>query len=178
MFFIAAIDIAIPVAGVVDGTLLVLATGAPQHAWRVAFLAAAGSVLGMLALFLAARKGGQAYLARHVLGRQAAVLRNWFHRYGLLTLFSSAVVPIIPTPLKVFVVCAGASGVSATSFLGTLFAARLIRYFTLAWLATEMHGNALPYLKEHAWHLAAVAMGFFLAPLAVARWMDRRRLSK
>ncbi len=104
MFFIAAIDTAIPVAGVVDGTLLVLATGVPEQAWLVALLAAAGSVLGMLALFLAARKGGEAYLARHTLAPRAALLRNWFHRYGLLTLFSSAVVPIVPTPLKVFVI--------------------------------------------------------------------------
>jgi membrane protein YqaA with SNARE-associated domain len=143
------------VAGVVDGTLLLLVKGAPEQTWRVAFLAAAGSVLGMLALFLAARKGGGAYVARHALGRRAAVLRNWFHRYGLLTLFSSAVAPIIPTPLKVFVICAGASGVDTGSFLWTLFVARMVRYSSLAWLATEMRGNALPYLKPHGWHLMA-----------------------
>ncbi len=52
-----------------------------------------------------------------------------------------------------------------------------MRYSSLAWLAMEMRGNALPYLKAHGWYLAAAGLGFFLVPLAVARWIDQRRQS-
>ncbi len=175
MFVVAAIDSAIPVAGIVDGMLLVLSAGAPEQAWLLAVLASVGSVLGTTVLFWIARRGGEAYLARHTVSARGARFRQWFQHYGLLTVFSAAVVPIIPTPLKLFIICAGASGVSPGAFVATMLAARLPRYFSLAHLGRQMRGDALSYLKAHGWHLAGIAVGVFLALFLAVRWMDRRR---
>ena len=67
-------------------------------------------------LFFIARKGGEAYLHRHTLSAAARNLRAWFFEYGLLTVFVPAFVPVIPMPVKIFILSAGALGVSPLTF--------------------------------------------------------------
>ncbi len=46
--------------------------------------------------------------------------RQWFQRYGLVTVFIPAVVPFIPLPLKVFVVSAGVLHTGLAQFLAVM----------------------------------------------------------
>jgi membrane protein YqaA with SNARE-associated domain len=157
VLILAALDSAgIPLPGGVDALLLLVSVMRPGTAWMAAFAAIAGSLAGNLFLFSLARKGGEAYLARHTVSPRGRRLRSWFQRYGLITVFIPAFLPI-PLPLKVPVLCAGALGVSRAAFLGTLAAARIPRYFGLAWLAVQMGTNAGEWLRSHAWHIVAFA---------------------
>jgi membrane protein DedA with SNARE-associated domain len=105
-------------------------------------------------------------------------LRAWFHEYGLLTVFVPAFVPIIPLPLKIFIISAGALEESPVTFSLVLLAARVPRYLFLAWLGTRLGANTIPYLRQHIWGLALLACALFAALYFVVRFVHDRRLSR
>jgi membrane protein YqaA with SNARE-associated domain len=146
----------------VDVVLTVVAAANPAMAYVSASLATAVSVVGCLILFWLARKGGELYLQRHTAGAKARTLTLWFQRYGLATVFVTALSPI-PLPTKVFIVCAGASGVHVAPFVLVVLAARALRYFGLAYLGSHYGADSFPWVKTHAWYIAAGALGLFVA---------------
>ncbi len=157
----------------VDALVVLLAAVHGSSAIAGATMAVTGSVLGSLILFAIARKGGDVYLTRHTVSRRAQLLRRWFARYGLLTIFVPALIPI-PMPLKVFVISAGALGIRAILFTAVLTVARIVRYFGLALLAMELGDQTLPYLKHHLIELFIIA-GVILATLYLLIWWLERK---
>ncbi len=175
VFFLAILDGAgVPLVGGVDALLVWVAVTNPAAAYMSAATAVAGSMIGSLFLFMLARKGGEAYLSRYTSRPRGARLRNWFLEYGLLTVFVPALVPI-PMPMKIFVLSAGALGVKPWLFSIVLLAARILRYFFLAWLGLQLGYQTLPYLKHHVWQLCAVAAGLFVVLYLSIKFIDRRR---
>jgi len=166
----------IPIVGGVDA--LVVAVSAIDHrqAFGAATAAIVGSVTGSLVLFYLARKGGEAYLHRHTLSTRGRHLRAWFLEYGLLTVFVPAFVPVIPMPVKIFILSAGALGVSPLRFLIVLTAARIPRYFFLAWLGTRLGADTLPYLRQHLWQLSLLALGLFVVLYFVVTYLHNRSI--
>jgi membrane protein YqaA with SNARE-associated domain len=175
VFFVAIIDSAgIPMIAGVDALVVVIASLHPAQGYIAAATATAGSMLGNLLLFFIGRKGGEVYLARHTRTRRGERLHAWFIEYGLLTIFVPAAV-VVPLPLKVFVLCAGALGVGPRRFATVLLAARLPRYFFLAWLGTRLGKNTIPYLRHHAWELGLFAVLLFAALYIAIRLLHRHK---
>lgn len=170
---LAAIDSAgVPLPEGVDLLLVSVAVLDPSNAYLAATLAVIGSVVGNMVLFYLARKGGQAYLERKASSEKAIRLRRWFQRYGLLTVFIPALVPI-PLPTKVFVLCAGALGVRPLMFALTILLARIPRYFGMAWLGAKVGEHSLDYLRAHMWELCAFAAGLFVFLYLLIKLRDR-----
>jgi len=141
----------------VDALLIGVAIVSPSQAYLAALLATVGSVAGNYFLFGLARKGGEAYLDSKTESGRARKFREWFQRYGMITVFIPALVPILPLPLKVFVLSAGALGVNRRTFLLTIFAARVPRFLAMAYLGAQLGENSMQWLQEHVWVLVAVA---------------------
>ncbi len=160
--------------GGVDALVVVVAAANHSVAWTAAGAAVMGSLVGSLVLFYIARKGGEAYLARYTSGGRGARFKGWFEHYGLVTVFVPAAVPI-PLPMKVFVLSAGAMEVSPASFCTVLLAARIPRYFILAWLGTKLGPQTLPFLKSHIGWLVLIAVVLCLFLVGAIRLIDRRR---
>jgi membrane protein DedA with SNARE-associated domain len=174
VFAMAVLDSAgIPLPTGVDAVVVLTAITNPGLAWLTAFLAVVGSAIGCMLLFYVARKGGQAYLERHAHSPRALQFRSWFGHYGLLTVFIPVLVPI-PLPVKVFVLSAGALGVRPRSFLLTVLAARIPRYFGLAWLGMRLGQDSMPWLRSHVWHLVGFSAVLFVALFLAIRWRGRR----
>jgi membrane protein YqaA with SNARE-associated domain len=170
---LSAIDSAgVPLPDGVDVLLVSVSVLDPPRAYLAATLAVIGSLIGNIALFYAARKGGQAYLERKASSEKAMKLRGWFKRYGLLTVFIPALVPI-PLPTKVFVLCAGALGVKPLGFCVTILLARIPRYFGMAWLGAQVGEHSLEFLRTHMWELAAFAAGLFAFLYLLIKLRDR-----
>ncbi len=110
--------------GGVDALIVLMAVMNRTQAYLAAFTAIVGSLVGSLILFMIARKGGVEYHRHHTSTGRGAKLRAWFHEYGLLTVFVPAFVPIIPLPLKIFIISAGALEESPVTFSLVLLAAR------------------------------------------------------
>jgi membrane protein YqaA with SNARE-associated domain len=175
LLILAALDSAgIPIPAAVDALLMVLAANAPGTAYFSAAMAVAGSLCGSMFLFFVARKGGEKYLEKHTIGERGKKLRQWFQHYGLLTVFISAISPI-PMPMKLFVISAGALGVSPRSFFLTILAARVPRYGALAYLGSQLGTEAGTYLKSHVWQIGGVLALLFVVLFGCVKVMDRRR---
>ncbi len=176
VLILAVLDCAgIPVVGGVDALLIFVSITAPQSAYTSAGMAVLGSLIGSLFLFFIARKGGEAYLDKYTASPQGARLKRWFLEYGLLTVFVPAGVPIIPMPLKVFILSAGALGVGPIVFTVVLLAARVIRYYAIAYLALQLGNQTLPYLRHHICQLLAIAVAVFATLYLLIRFADKRR---
>ena len=168
----------IPLTVGVDALIILLSARKPELAPVLAGLAVLGSCAGNLTLFHIARKGGQRLLKAEAPEGQQQRFRRWFNRYGLLTVFIPALIPI-PMPMKFFVACSGALGIRAFWFLFTVVIARLLRYGGEAYLGVQMGEHSVGYLAEHRWDLLifAVALGLTLYLLVriSERWSAARR---
>jgi len=152
----------IPLVGGVDGLVVFVSALDHSQAYWAAASAIAGSFIGSFFLYYLARKGGEAYLHRHTLSARGAHLRAWFQEYGLLTVFVPAFVPVIPLPVKIFILSAGALGVRPLTFTLVLIVARIPRYVFLAWLGTRLGADTLPYLRHHLWEFILLAAVLFV----------------
>ena len=176
IFGLALLDsMGVPLPSASDLVLLGVAiksVDTPSVAYFTAFMALAGSLIGNIILFQGARHG------RRLMSRTDATpgkFQVWFRRYGLLTVFVPAVVPIVPLPLKVFVISAGAFHTPFARFVAVIFVARVIRYFGMAYLALQLGADAQGFLVRHGWTLVGIALGVAFALYWAMRWSERRR---
>jgi len=175
VFFLAVLDsCGVPMPAAMDLLLMFVAYKSPDRAYFTAAMATIGSLGGNLTLFFAARHGVRRFFKAPAPGKPGK-FRAWFDRYGLVTVFIPTLVPILPLPLKVFVVSAGVMRTPVAQFVGVIVVARVIRYFGEAYLATRLGLGAQEYLRRNAWTLAAVAVGLALAMGLLLRLAERRR---
>ncbi|HUI76409.1 MAG TPA: VTT domain-containing protein, partial [Bryobacteraceae bacterium] len=161
LLLLAFLDSAgIPLPNGLDAYLIFLAVKDPAGAYRYAAISVAGSVIGNVALFLAARRGGRRFMERTEPGRGER-FRRWFERFGLVTIFVPALMPV-PMPLKFFVISAGALRTRFVAFLVVILAARIPRYFGEAWLGIKLGQGSTAFLKQHLWHFIIAAIALFI----------------
>lgn len=168
----------VPLPAAID-TLLVgfsaTSVHSPQMAYFTALLAVLGSMGGNVALFLAARQGNRMFSKGDPPSGKTKRFREWFHRYGLLTVFVPAIVPFVPLPLKVFVISAGAFHTPISRFVVVVVIARVIRYFSLAYLGLQLGLDAKGFFMRNAWTLAGGALALSLLLVMLMRMLERRR---
>lgn len=162
----------VPVAAVFDALLIVIAVERPSVAWWCAALAVVGSTAGNVILFHISRRGGRQFLAKAASEGRAMRFRAWFLRFGLLTVFIPALIPI-PMPMKLFVITAGALGTPLAEFLGVVILARIIRYFGEVWLGVVLGHESSRFLKTHVWQFTASAVGLFAVLYGLMVWRHR-----
>ncbi|MBZ5728632.1 MAG: VTT domain-containing protein [Acidobacteriia bacterium] len=176
IFFLGVIDsVGVPLPAAMDGLLILVAVKSPNRAYFTALMAVLGSTAGNVALFLAARYGMRRFIKGDPPPGTRQKFQSWFQRYGLLTVFVPAVVPVIPIPLKVFVISAGALHTSLGRFLAVIVVARIIRYFGEAYLGIQLGADAENFLRRNAWTLVGIALALTLAMYWLIRLSDRRR---
>ena len=139
-----------------------------------AALATGASTLGCYALYLAARKGGEALL-RRVHARTAQRALAAIRRYGILAVIVPAILPP-PLPFKVFVILAGASSIPAGSFLFAVVCGRGFRYGVEALLAYRYGESAMQYISQNVGRLSIwAAVSVTVVGVALIVWRRRRR---
>lgn len=175
LIFAAVESAGIPSPGGTDALLLVLAIARPQEAMLCAALATVGSLIGSLIFYEITRKGGEKFLMKYTSGAHGTRFREWFARYGLITIFIPALLPIPILPFKVFAACAGVMSVPRRRLMVVLALGRIPRYFALAYLGQQLGENSTAWLKDHLWHLLVLAVGIAIALYLLVRWVDARR---
>jgi membrane protein DedA with SNARE-associated domain len=180
VFVLSIVDsMGVPLPAAMDALVLGVAVGSvgnPMHAYATAVLAVLGSTGGNVFLFHAAQQGGKLF-RREGSPKRRQRFQEWFHRDGLLTVFVPAVTPIVPLPLKVFVISAGALRIRFTRFLAVIVAARSIRYFGLTYLGLQFGAGAETVLRRHGYALAG-ALGVILGAfyLSIRYYRNRREV--
>lgn len=140
------------------------------------FMATAGSVLGCLALYYVARKGGEAFLLKQFKAHHVEGGRKLLQKYGLLVVIVPALLPP-PAPFKIFVLLAGAVAIPVWQFTAAVFIARFVRYGAEGLLAVYYGDAAGLYLKAHAREAGLWLSGLALAGgLVWIAWQKRKRV--
>jgi membrane protein DedA with SNARE-associated domain len=138
-------------------------------------MAVLGTAGGSITLFLAVRHGRRLFLKSEPPPGRRQRFERWFDRYGMLTVFIPAVVPVLPLPLKVFVVSAGALKTPFSKFLAVILLARVIRYFGEAYLGILLGEDAQTFLARHIWLILGIALALAGAAYVVIGMIGRRR---
>ena len=162
VFLLSVIDsMGVPLPAAMDALVIGVAatsTDTPQRAYFTALMAVLGSAGGNIALFMAAQHGRKLFSKGDPQPGRSQKFQQWFHRYGLVTVFVPAVTPILPLPLKVFVISAGALRTRLSRFLAVILLARILRYFGLAYLGLQLGADAQGFLQRNGWTLTGIAL--------------------
>ncbi len=129
VFGIAFVDAAfmgIPMDPVVAGYVWADRT----HFWWYILMAAAGSALGSLPLYVIGYKGGELLLAKRISKQRLERMRDRFEKQEFFALMIPSMLPP-PTPFKLFVLSAGVFEMHVTAFLGAIFLGRVLRFSIL-----------------------------------------------
>jgi membrane protein YqaA with SNARE-associated domain len=162
----------VPIPAVLDALVFTVAWRFPGTAYLLAGSATVGSLCGNMLLFQTSLHGGRRFMKTPAPDAPQK-FRRWFSRYGLVTVFIPALVPI-PLPLKVFVISAGLFHTPFRKFIGVIFTARLFRYFGLAYLGVRIGGDGAAFLKHNIWSLLGFSTALALGLYALVRFNDRR----
>ena len=174
LFLISFLDSSILTFPVINDLLLIqLSIRQPARMPLYASMAALGSLLGCVLLFLLARKVEEAAFHRKV-GARATAIRHWVEQNGFGGMLVAAMLPP-PTPFKLFVLAAGVFEVPLVSFASAIGLARVIRYFGVGYLAVHYGPNALPYLSQHKWQVALVLIAVVGASYVASRVILKER---
>lgn len=148
IFAIGLMDAAfIPLPGGPD--VVVMALSHNNHAMMPIYViaAVAGSTIGSLFLYFAARKGGETVLRKFSPEKRARV-EHMIERYDILALLLAAVLPP-PFPFKLFVLTAGAFKMQLWRFLAALAIGRGFRFLLEGWMAVQYGEQATDIFKQH-----------------------------
>jgi membrane protein YqaA with SNARE-associated domain len=177
LFLISFLDSSFLTFPVINDLLLIdLSMQHPARMPLYAAMAALGSLLGCVALFLIARKGGEAVFHRRA-GRHAAAIQHWIQRNGFGGILVAALLPP-PTPFKFFVLAAGVFEVPLASFATAIALARVFRYFGVGYLAVRYGHEALPFLSKHKWEVGVAAVALIVVSYAGSRFVLRVKEQK
>lgn len=172
IFAIAFLDSTIiPLPVINDVILIDLSVRYPDHMPYYALMSVVGSVLGCIALFLVARKGGEAYFKKYA-GPRSGKIRKWVQENEFLTVLVGALMPP-PTPFKLVVIGSGAFNMSLRNFVIALSIARAIRYFGLGFLAVRYGDQATQFVLQHKVSMSLVILGAVLLFYVLVRLMFR-----
>lgn len=148
LFMISFLDSSVLTFPVINDLLLIsLSIQKPSRMILYASAATTGSVLGCILLYFLALKAGEAAFHQKA-GKRAAKLRQFVEENGFVGILIAALLPP-PTPFKFFVLAAGVFRVPLWSFTAAVTVARVVRYFTIGYLAVHYGSQALPYLATH-----------------------------
>jgi membrane protein YqaA with SNARE-associated domain len=135
-------------SGINDVLLITFSVARPGSMFELAGLTALGSVIGCSLLYAVGRKGGEAFLKKRFADERMAKVQAWYSKYGVLAVIVPSVLPP-PTPLKLFVLSAGAFGISWPKFLTGIAIGRTLRYFALGFLAITYGPAAIDFAKNN-----------------------------
>lgn len=175
LFLIAFLDSSFLSFPEVNDLLIIwLTTQHPERMLYYALMTTLGSILGCLALYTVARKGGEAFLRRRFHERHIDRAMDLFQRYGLLAVLIPSILPP-PAPFKIFVLAAGVARVKLTHFIVAIAIGRGVRYFGEGLLAVWYGEAAADFLRENAKPIAiSVAVVVFAGALGYIFWQRRR----
>src|SRR5262245_1479239 len=178
LFIVAFLDSSfLPLPGITDLLLIVLVTRHKSNLLLYVVSTVVGSVAGCLAMHALGRKGGEALVQKRFGGPKATNAMATLQRYGVMAVLIPCLLPP-PAPFKIFLLLAGAVGISAFRFATAIAIGRLIRYFTLGFLAVRFGDQASVYLAEHGAAVSLSLAGLLTAGFAVYLLVRKARSGK
>lgn len=99
----------------------------PGRLFLYSLMAAIGSALGSIPIYLIGYKGGEVLVVKRIGQGRFDRIRATFEKHGILAIAVPSMLPP-PTPFKLFVLSAGVAEMSFSKFFGAIFAGRFLRF--------------------------------------------------
>lgn len=149
LFLVSFLDSSfLPLPGITDILLIVMVTRRKEALLLYVAATTAGSIAGCLMMHAVGRKGGEALVRRRFAGPRVEKTMRALQRHGVMSVLIPCLLPP-PAPFKIFVLLAGAVGISAGRFAAAIAVGRGIRYLALGLLAVKFGDRASVYFAEH-----------------------------
>lgn len=178
LFLLSGADSAgVPTGGGPDVLLLLQAAHEVSEA-RVAvlaFLAALGSTIGCLVLYVIGRRSGRMALRRFSAARVDRA-RERLSEHGPWVIFLAVMAPP-PYPTKLFILSAGVFGMRPIPLLLSTFVGRMIRYGIGAFLGMHYGAEGLALAQQHAPWIGGALVTLMICTggyLYYRRYLNRR----
>jgi membrane protein YqaA with SNARE-associated domain len=177
---VAALDgafIGLPVDAVVAGYVY------QDHArfFLYALMAAAGSTLGSIVIYVIGYKGGEELLRKRIPPARFEKIHAAFDKHPFWSLMLPAMLPP-PTPFKLFVLAAAVSEMGFLRFLVAIFSGRMVRFLLLGLLTVKFGPNVVRVVgglfRQHLYVVMLVAVAGVVAWLMHRKSEGRTRKSK
>jgi membrane protein YqaA with SNARE-associated domain len=177
---VAALDgafIGLPVDAVVAGYVY------QDHARFLlyALMAAAGSTLGSIVIYVIGYKGGEELVRKRIPPARFEKIHAAFDKHPFWSLMLPAMLPP-PTPFKLFVLAAAVSEMGFLRFLVAIFSGRMVRFLLLGLLTVKFGPNVVRIVgglfREHLYVVMLVAAAGVVAWLMHRKSEGRTRKSK
>jgi len=157
-----------------DLLLMTFSINDPQGMVKYAAFTTLGSVIGCALLYSVGRKGGEAFLQRRFTDERILRIQRWYQRHGILAIIIPSLLPP-PMPFKIFVLSAGAFGISWPKFLSAVVIGRGIRYFSEGILAVLYGPSAIEFVKNN-FGIIGIALAVVIAAAVIVLVYARRRM--
>jgi membrane protein YqaA with SNARE-associated domain len=145
-----------------DILLMTFSLNDPAGMLKYATFTTLGSLIGCSLLYSVGRKGGEAFLRKRFSDERLLKVQNWYRRHGILAIVIPSLLPP-PMPFKIFVLSAGAFGISWPKFLTAIVIGRGLRYFSEGILAVVYGPVAIEFVRQNYGRI-----GFGLAIVIIA----------
>jgi membrane protein YqaA with SNARE-associated domain len=157
-----------------DILLMTFSIDNPSSMPKLAFLTTVGSVIGCALLYSVGKKGGQALMSARFSEDRVLRIRGWYRKYGIVAIIVPSLLPP-PTPFKVFVLAAGAFGISWPRFLLAVAVGRGIRYFSEGILAIAYGPEAIQFV-QHNYGKIGIGLAALIVATVIVYAFARRRM--
>jgi membrane protein YqaA with SNARE-associated domain len=146
-----------------------------------ALMAAAGSTLGSIVIYVIGYKGGEELLRKRIPPARFEKIHAAFDKHPFWSLMLPAMLPP-PTPFKLFVLAAAVSEMGFLRFLVAIFSGRMVRFLLLGLLTVKFGPNVVRIVgglfREHLYVVMLVAAAGVVAWLMHRKSEGRTRKSK
>jgi membrane protein YqaA with SNARE-associated domain len=136
-----------------------------------------GSIAGCFVLYYLGRKGGDALVRRRFGHERVERALAAVRRHGMMAVLIPSLLPP-PAPFKIFVLMAGAAGISASRFALAIGIGRGIRYLGEGLLAVRYGDRATAYLENNLRNVSLAVLALLLVALAGSALWGRARRRK
>src|SRR5438067_10595635 len=124
-----------------------------------------GSIGGCLLMYFLGRKGGEALIRRRFASGNVERAMRSFRRHGVMAELVPSILPP-PAPFKIFVLLAGAAGISWGRFTAAVAIGRGARYLVLGLLAVRYGARTIAYMHAHGTAVSLAAVGLLVGGFA------------
>ena len=140
-------------------------------------LAAAGSALGSIVIYVIGYKGGEVLLVKRIGEKRFQRIRAAFDRHEFLAIMLPSMLPP-PTPFKLFVLSAGMAEMRFSHFLAAIFFGRFLRFVILSFLVIRFGPEIVGFVGGMVHHHWRIAIAVIATGVLVGWWLWRTRKLK
>ena len=140
-------------------------------------MAAAGSALGSIVIYVIGYKGGEVLLVKRMGEKRFNKIRAAFDRHEFLAIMLPSMLPP-PTPFKLFVLSAGMAEMRFSHFLAAIFLGRFLRFVVESFLVIRFGPEIVGLLGGVLHHHWRYVIAVIATACLIGWWIWRTRKLK